>query len=474
MLFNSPEFMTLLLLTVALYYALPSLRLPLLAVTSMLFYAVAGPGFLLLFLAISWVSYRLAGKFDSARGKFLFIFALVLNIANLTLFKYSLFISQNIEKLLGLQWPAVDQMVSQLILPLGISFYTFQLISYLVDVRKQKIAPCSSFLLFWVYMSFFAKLVAGPIMRGQELLPQLERVQQHRFSSSQFKYGVYLIVLGLTKKLLIADNLAAYVDRLFAPEIIASGAGSWAAAYLYTFQLYFDFSAYSDMAVGIGYLFGFQLVQNFVTPYVSANITEFWKRWHISLSRWIMDYIYIPLGGSRKGTLRQYVNLIIAMAISGLWHGAAWTFVAWGLLHGALLVGHKLYLSVKKRFLPQHLGESLGYRLICVAVFFHITCITWVFFRANNLGMAVTMTKNMLSPAVLSQLSGYYIYFALALGLYLLHLMEHFCRKREGELANLWHRWVPAPLRGMAYTLLICVLLLSVKTQANGFIYFRF
>ncbi|SHK77027.1 MBOAT family O-acyltransferase [Desulforamulus aeronauticus] len=474
MLFNSPEFMTLLLLTVALYYALPSLRLPLLAVASMLFYAVSGPGFLVLFLVVSWISYRLAREFATARGKALFILALVLNIANLILFKYSLFMTQNVERLLGIQWPVIDQLISQLILPLGISFYTFQLISYLVDVRQQRISPCRNFLLFWVYMSFFAKLVAGPIMRGQELLPQLAKVQQHRFSLPEFKYGVYLIILGLSKKLLIADNLAAYVETLFTPAALTNGAQSWAAAYLYTFQLYFDFSAYSDMAVGVGYLFGVKLVQNFVTPYVSANITEFWKRWHISLSKWIQDYIYIPLGGSRKGTLRQYVNLFLAMGISGLWHGAAWTFVAWGLLHGALLVGHKLYLDIKKRLLPQSLGESLGYRLLCVAVFFHIICITWVFFRAGSLTLAVAMTKSMLNPATLGQLSGFTMYFGLVLGLYLLHLIEHFCRKNEGKLADLWHRVVPAPLRGMSYTLLICVLLLAVKTQATGFIYFRF
>src|SRR5436305_788227 len=228
----------------------------------------------------------------------------------------------------------------EVVLPIGISFYTFQSMSYVIDVYRREIPPTRNLIEFAAFVSFFPHLVAGPIMRPTTLLPQIE--QKRRFDIQQFYQGSYLIFWGLTKKVVVADNLALFVNDLFSQWQTINGGLALLAIYAFAFQIYCDFSGYTDAARGIAKCLGFELALNFNLPYLSANPKEFWARWHISLSTWLRDYLYIPLGGNRGGKVMVYRNLMLTMIIGGLWHGAAWTFVLWGFYQGALLVGHRL------------------------------------------------------------------------------------------------------------------------------------
>lgn len=473
MLFHSSEFFLFFIITLSFFYLLPGRRLYILALANIIFYAVGGIGYLGLFILISSISYWLSRHLQGFYRKAVLSLAIGLNVINLLFFKYSLFILQNVEKILPLpQLPNCSFFVN-LVMPIGISFYTFELIAYLVDVYRGKIAPAKSWLLFWVFISFFPHRVAGPIMRGQTLLPALENSGAIVWRNDKFKLGMAYIFLGLVKKILVADYLAVQANQFFAAVPALSGVEAWIGAYLYTFQIYFDFSAYSEMAVGIAYLMGIQLDLNFKTPYLSQDPDEFWKRWHITLSTWIRDYLYIPLGGSRRGEMRRYLNLFLAMAISGLWHGAAWTFVAWGMYHGLWLILHKLYVKTRTRLgiLP---GNSIFYRCLSIFVTFHLVCTGWVFFRSDSISSALLMIKKMLTvnPQQLHMASLHYL--AIAAGLYFLHIIERYARARYRDWSGWWEKYFPAPVRALAYTALIVILVLCSHTEQSSFIYFKF
>jgi alginate O-acetyltransferase complex protein AlgI len=365
------------------------------------------------------------------------------------------------------------QLFQHLILPIGISFYTFELIAYLVDVYQEKIPAERSWLTFWVFISFFPHRVSGPIMRGKDLIPQISNLKNLNISST-VKIGLAYLAMGLGKKILIADYLATSANNFFASAPYLSSTGAWVAAYLYTFQIYYDFSAYSEMAVGISYLFGIKLDLNFKTPYLSASPTEFWKRWHITLSNWIKDYLYIPLGGSWHGTGRKYLNLFIAMAISGLWHGSAWTFVVWGMYHGILLIIHNIYNRWDKPPIWQSFCRTSFYNVAAVLVTFHLICIGWVFFRINGVTNAAQMIYKMLTLNPLHPdltVAGYFITIAF---LYFLHLLEYWVRKNYWQLEAKWQRYFPASIRALIYTAIIVILILWTQTQPSSFIYFKF
>ncbi|MCD1260479.1 MBOAT family protein [Paenibacillus athensensis] len=473
MLFHTPEFFVLLTVILILYYAMPKSRIVIMALANAVFYAATGAAYFVLFFGIVSLVYALSRQLHSKYGKLVYGLSLVIVIGNLAFFKYSLFALHNVERALGIQWLAMDSFLAKVALPIGISFYTFQLIAYLVDVRKGKLQPSRSWIEFWVFISYFAHSLAGPILRGSDFLPQLERVAEIRFSPSRFKLGLAYLCMGLVKKVVLADWITPYADSFFAKGAAMSGGEAWVAAYLFAFQIYFDFSAYSEMAVGIGYMMGVRLDLNFKTPYLSGSATEFWRRWHITLSSWIRDYIYIPLGGSRKGEIRQYANLVAAMAISGLWHGAAWTFVVWGLFHGGLQVAHKMYTGLLGKLGLGKLPEFRLYRWLTIAVFFHLVCISWVLFRVEGIRTALHLIKKML---LLPQLSfaGLAPYLAVAAGLFLLHIAEYNVRKRAGTISIYWHRYVPAFLRGAVYTAFIVAVILMMKSGQNNFIYFKF
>ena len=276
----------------------------------------------------------------------------------------------------------------------------------------------------------------------------------------QIKFGLYLIVIGLIKKVVFADTIAQYVNPLFEKGLEMSAVEAWWAAYLFGFQIYFDFSAYSDMALGLGWMLGIELVVNFRTPYVSANPKEFWSRWHISLSRWIRDYIYIPLGGNRRGRLRTQFNLLAAMMLSGLWHGAMWTFVVWGAVHGVLQIIHRWSLELNRFGVIERVRRSLPYRIIAVFIFYHIITWTWVFFRAQSMTLAWDMTVKMWTvswPELFTSTP----MFAIA-ALYLLHLLELGLRGREETVSRVWHA-VPFPLRSACYFAIVLLLFYFLK-----------
>lgn len=480
MLFHTPAFLALMLVTLVFYYAFPRGRLWILALANMVFYGLPNPAHLLLFLGACPVTY-----WGARRGRLGFGLALAANVANLVFFKYALFFTRSLERLAGIPLPAADSFLVQVVLPVGISFYTFQLIAYLVDVRAGRIAPAGSVGEFWVFISLFPQLIAGPIVRGAEMLPQLAGIRGIRFADGEFGRGLLLFLGGMVKKVVLADSLAPFVDNLFALGPDMGGVNAWLAAYLFAFQIYFDFSAYSDMAVGIGAMLGFRLPQNFRTPYLSAGPSEFWSRWHVTLSTWIRDYIYIPLGGSRRGLPRQLVNLVAAMAFSGLWHGAGWTFVVWGLYHGVLSVGEKLVRVTLVRLTGRSAGPTdatlaepatvprLVGRALSVLIYFHLVVLGWVFFRAGDPETALAMVKSMLAPGGFS-LDGVSRAVLLAVpALYLLHLVEHLVR-RDGVLPALWRSRVPAALRGLAYAVVIILVMTFMGSEQNSFIYFRF
>jgi alginate O-acetyltransferase complex protein AlgI len=303
--------------------------------------------------------------------------AVVANLGGLSWFKYGNFAVTNLNAIAG-AFGAHPVVVAPIHLPIGISFYTFHAISYLVDVYRGRTEPQRNFVDFGLYISLFPQLVAGPIVRYHDLAGQLST---HSANVEQFAAGARRFVVGLGKKVLIANTLALQTDALYAlPPSALTTSLAWLAALFYTFQIYFDFSAYSDMAVGLGHLFGFRLPENFDYPYIATSVTEFWRRWHMSLSAFFRDYVYVPLGGNRRGAPATYRNLFIVFFLCGLWHGASWTFVVWGLYHGAFLVLERVGFGNALERLPRPFRHLY---LLAVVV------IGWVFFRSDSLGSAL-------------------------------------------------------------------------------------
>jgi alginate O-acetyltransferase complex protein AlgI len=452
------------------YWRWPRLRLGVLAIANAVFYMAAGWANLLLFVLASAGTYWLGGRVAEPGARWALWAGIGLNVANLAFFKYAQFLSTSLHAALPL--PMFDPAwATGILLPIGISFYTFQHISYLVDRRLKGLAPAASYTHFWVYIAFFGHSVAGPIMRGHEFLPQVAGAPAARPDPAEIRYGLAIFALGLSKKLLVADRIAAQVDLLFGRAGSLTFGEAWVAAVLFAFQIYFDFSAYSDMAVGIGHMFGFRLTQNFRTPYLSASPGEFWRRWHVTLSAWIRDYVYIPLGGSRAGLLKGTLAALVAMLVSGLWHGAAWTFVAWGAYHGGLLVGHRAWRAFRAR-LGWTAPDGKVYHAAAVAGFFALTCFGWVLFRASSFGDAAAMLGAMVDLGDVASLGQVKRWLALAAFLFALHIAESYVRQRETQLGAAW-RLFPSPLRGVAYGGLALIWMITYASP-HDFIYFKF
>jgi len=389
MLFNSLEYAILLAVVFLGYYALARLRLLRLAfllVASYVFYAWWSAYYLVLIIGSSTADYLVGRKLHAARSTAASKAWVVLSVtANLTLlgtFKYFNFFVSSIDAglaQLGLGGLGIHLNV---VVPVGISFYTFESLSYIIDIYRGKLEPAQSPLEFLVFIAFFPHLVAGPIIRPYDFLPQLRPVPS--LSLEAGGRGLFLICVGLVKKAVIADLLAVnLVDRVFELPSRYTSAELIAGVYGYALQIYCDFSAYSDIAIGSALLLGLRLPTNFEHPYHAASLQDFWRRWHISLSSWLRDYLYISLGGSREGTFKTYRNLMLTMLLGGLWHGASWTFVVWGALHGVgLAVGRALEdLRDTRRRGPRE-PRSLALHLLLVVLTFHYVCLGWVFFRA--------------------------------------------------------------------------------------------
>jgi len=327
----------------------------------------------MLLVLTSVTDYTFALFLHKAKKKGWRIFWLVLGIVPslglLAYFKYANFILANWDAIIGRNFRPLD-----IFLPVGISFYTFQSVSYMVDVYMKKIEPTKSWLDYAFFLSFFPQLVAGPIVKAHHFLPQLERTP--KVTKYDVYSGMFMIMIGLIKKAVFSNYIAQFNDLVFAAPQSFNGFQNLMALYGYTLQIYMDFSGYSDMAIGLGRIMGFDLGINFKLPYQARNITEFWRRWHISLSTWLRDYIYIPLGGNRKGKRKQYRNLMLTMLIGGLWHGADWKFVFWGGLHGIGLVIHKMFKPISDK-----IPDKFPKKFLAWFITFHFVVFLWIFFR---------------------------------------------------------------------------------------------
>jgi alginate O-acetyltransferase complex protein AlgI len=404
---------------------------------------------------------------DKRRMRWLVLLSLVIDLGFLFYFKYTNFFGGMLSDIIGRNFQPYD-----IFLPVGISFFTFQSMSYTIDVYRGDIRALDSLLDYAFYVSFFPQLVAGPIVRARDFVPQIR--QPLVITNEMFSRGVYFIIIGLFKKAVISDYISLnFVDRIFDNPQLYSGMENLLGVYGYALQIYCDFSGYSDMAIGIALLLGFRFPINFNAPYTSISITDFWRRWHISLSTWIRDYIYISLGGNRKGKVRTYVNLLITMLLGGLWHGASLNFVAWGGMHGLALAGHK-FLSQNILHHDKHYRSRGWRRVLSVVITFHFVCLAWIFFRNNTFAASGVMIGRIFSafhPELFLQVVlGYWQVFALIAFGYLSHW-----------LPDSWQEWFISRLSRMniiVYAFLIVVVIYIViqikSSDIQPFIYFQF
>ena len=442
-------------------------RLLLLLVASYTFYAWWNAYYLLLIVASTALDYvagqRLFVATNPAARRGWLIVSLVGNLGLLGLFKYYNFFAINLGSAFALAGVTLQLPPLGMLLPVGISFYTFQSMSYTIDIYRGELEPAPTPLPFAVFVAFFPQLVAGPIVRAKELLPQLSL--NPKLDPRQTTQAYYLIALGLLKKAVIADLLAVnLVDRVFETPALYTSVETLLGVYGYALQIYCDFSAYSDIAIGSALLLGLTLPANFETPYRATDLSAFWRRWHISLSSWLRDYLYIPLGGSRDGSAKTYRNLAVTMLLGGLWHGAAWTFVVWGAMHG---VG----LALTRLFTRGRSGRQLGLlrRGLGLLLTFHFVCLSWIFFRAPDFSQA---------GAILSQLAsatGGTANISPLLWLLLLagaatHVLP--ASLEQATLALLQR--LPAPLLGVGLVAVVVIVKLAATSSVVPFIYFQF
>ncbi len=398
MLFNSYTFLLFLVFVVVLSYLIRSWRSRkvFLLTSSYLFYSAWNPPFVVLLFASTITDWLVAKKIHktnntSSKKAFLCI-SLVLNLGLLAYFKYGNFILDNF--ILLLTSVGVDYHPAKLdiILPVGISFYTFQTLSYTIDIYRGETKPWHSFLDYALYVTFFPQLVAGPIVRATEFLPQC--LDPKSFDLRKISWGISLLIIGLFNKVVIADSfLSPIVEQVYGTDEILTFFQAWAGTVAFSFQILCDFSGYSLCAIGVALTLGFALPDNFRSPYAAIGFSDFWRRWHISLSSWLRDYLYIPLGGNRKGELRTLINLMLTMLIGGLWHGASWLFVFWGGLHGFYLIVERTIIKLKLS--RSSLWENTRIKQLLAIITYALVCIAWVFFRAKSLQSAFDILSSM-------------------------------------------------------------------------------
>lgn len=482
MLFNSLDFAVFLPVVFLLYWFLTSKNLKLqnllIVVSSYVFYGWWDWRFLSLILFSTLVDYlvgiRISKTSDKLKRKLVLWISITVNIGFLGFFKYYNFFVDNFVSafsLFGMKFQ-VDSL--QIILPVGISFYTFQTMSYTIDVYRKKLEPTRDFVAFAAFVSFFPQLVAGPIERATNLLPQF--FSNRKFNESNAVDGLRQILWGLFKKVVVADNCAILANHIFNNSAELNGSTLVLGAVFFAFQIYGDFSGYSDIAIGTARLFGFHLKQNFSFPYFSRDIAEFWRRWHISLSTWFRDYVYIPLGGSRVGTWMKIRNTFIIFIVSGFWHGANWTFIVWGALNALYFI--PLQLTDKNR---KHLDVVARDKLIPafkttlhILITFGLTCFAWIFFRAENIGHAIQYISEIFSKSLFFKPQVLNKYDAIATFLFILFCMFIEWKGRENlhALERFGFNW-PKLLR-LAFYFIIAFIILLYMGSMQEFIYFQF
>ena len=474
MLFHSVQFILFFLVVYALYRVLPHRwqnRMLLLA--SYVFYGSWDWRFLSLILISTVVDFFCGLKIDAAADKkarkHFLIFSLMTNLGLLGVFKYFNFFAENLGALLSVFGFQSNLAVLNIVLPVGISFYTFQTLSYTIDIYYGRMKPTRCFADFALFVAFFPQLVAGPIERASHLLPQLQ--QPRRPSLEQFYQGCYLFFWGLFLKMFVADNLARIVDPIFAGGPYDGGM-VWIGVYGFAFQIFGDFAGYSNMARGIAKLLGIEIMNNFLAPYMAANPRDFWRRWHISLSTWLRDYLYIPLGGNKGGDFLTLRNLLLTMLLGGLWHGAAWTFVVWGLYHGVLLIAHRLGGPLlEKAIRPTGIAAG-AWQVLKIGGFFVLTCIGWLIFRAQSMGQLGEMFKAMFTPwansdpALVTERLWQVLFYT-----YIVILMQIMQYLSDDELVIFRLR---IPVRALIYVVLFYMILVRGVTGGKEFIYFQF
>ncbi len=397
--FASVQFLTFYVVVVALYWSLRShrMRKVLLLVASYYFYMSWNVKLVSLILASTMLDFtagRVMARSPTPRHRTIaLVVSCVGNLGLLSIFKYADFFVSSLQDLVSTFGLTLTPVELHIVLPVGISFYTFQTLSYTIDLYRRKVEPCRDFLDFALFVAFFPQLVAGPIVRAKHFLPQLSTVRS--WAWSRLGSGLWLMLTGLAKKVVIADTLALTVDRVFSAPDQFSCFPMWVGVTAFAFQIYADFSGYSDIAIGAARILGFDIPVNFSHPYLARSVREFWQRWHISLSTWLRDYLYIPLGGSRGGSWRTYRNLMTTMVLGGLWHGASWTFVAWGLYQGLMLCVNRLYNAIVPR--PAGAPEpGMLTRGAQTLMTFVAACFGWVLFRSETFHDAQTTAMTML------------------------------------------------------------------------------
>ena len=401
MLFNSLEFAAFFIPVFLVYCTLSSrTQNRWLLFASYVFYGAWDWRFLGLILLSTTVDYgvaiRLATTADSGRRRLLLGLSVLTNLGILAAFKYSGFFAESLAQLLAAFGISLGPLTLEVVLPVGISFYTFQTLGYTVDVYRRRLEPERNFFNFALFVAFFPQLVAGPIERAGHLLPQIKRPRC--IDLPGLSAGAWLVLWGLFKKVVIGDNVGALVDAVYASGATPQGGDVLIATYAFAVQIYCDFSGYSDIARGIAKILGFDLMLNFRLPYMARSPADFWRRWHISLSTWLRDYLYIPLGGNRRGRARTYQNLFLTMLLGGLWHGAAWTFVVWGAYHGSLLAIHRAVRGALVPLVPSHVAGLLLWRAAATILTFHLVCLGWLLFRAESLTHAEFLISRLFEP----------------------------------------------------------------------------
>ena len=482
MLFNSLHFLLFFPIVTILYFLLgKNSRVGLLLLASCYFYMVFKPVYILilfLLIAIDYFAGIYIGNAQGHKRKVFLIISLVANISMLCIFKYFSFIVENLERLLHLFDVTADFPQLSILLPIGLSFHTFQSMSYTIEVYRGNQKPEKNVALFALYVLFYPQLVAGPIERPQNLLHQFHKKQA--FNYEGVVDGLRRMLWGFFKKVVIADKLALLVNYIYSDSSHYNGTLLLISTLFFTFQIYCDFSGYSDIALGAARIMGYDLMQNFNAPYLSKSITEFWRRWHISLSTWFRDYLYISLGGNRVSIFRTFLNIFIVFMVSGLWHGPNWTFVIWGSLHGLFLIServHGMYIKNKFSFLPKIPS------LISGVITFILVMFAWIFFRASSVGIATGMIKKILFNFIpsdglrpilstIASLTGDPAYFLKCIFYILLLLVSEYTFGAN-VLSNVSIRFRSRKIRWAIYYILIFILFFSNNAQQT-FIYFQF
>ncbi len=476
MLFNSLEFLVFAPLVIAIYHLLRHrAQNAFLVLASCFFYASWDWRFLFPLLFSTTIDYVCAAKMEAshergepqaARKKYLRI-SLIANLGLLGFFKYFNFFVDSFHDLVALFGVELSRPALRVILPIGISFYTFQALSYTIDVYRGKLHATRSFWDFFLAVLFFPHLVAGPIQRASNLIAQV--VNPRRTTRLQVAEGLHLIAWGFFKKVYIADGLAPIVNRIFGAPA-ATGGEAAAAVIAFAFQIYCDFSGYTDIARGVAKLMGFEFMLNFNLPYFATNPSDFWKRWHISLSSWLRDYLYVPLGGNRSGPIMTYRNLMLTMVLGGLWHGAAWNFVAWGFYHGGLLSAHRLATPALERVGRAADGAlRVPWLVARIAAMFALTCYGWLLFRAHSYHQIAAMTMALTNPFDGVPGETFRQIATLAAPLVVAQIVQY----TTGRLDFMRQPWLPRTARaGLYASMLYCIVFLGAAPQA--FVYFQF